>query len=321
MGSGISTRRIVKSNDDNIHCDSRKSSDLDRVLRSVRSTSAFLKYLDRTGNGKDCFLKLYLDPRKSTTELQELQSRCDSISHNTSDQAISWPRELSNLISELLLKQSNTNKSTDVGLLEIKEFCCLHLTLELPGFLASHEYSKRLRHNHKSRFENSLETTYALKNNYKNVLIIDDSPQNSQFMTTELKADGHQVCQANHGWIGVHLASLNHFDIILIDLAMNTMDPYEVIKQIKSHSKSINGMPASTLFVGLNYSEYDAILKNHDIMYSLHVGSLLHLTSASKFIAEFNASHTLYEEILKNCGNKFDGETCNSSFAESVISY
>ena len=320
MGSGISTqnlvmRRRVKKSD--YRSNNGKSSDLDRVLRSVRSTSAFLKYLDRIGNGKSCFLKLYLNPRQSITELQELQSRCDSISHNISDQAISWQRELRDLILELLLK--HPNKSTDVGFSEIEEFCSLRLTLELPGFLASHEYSKRF--NHKSLLKNSLETADELKNNCKNVLIIDDSPQNSQFMSTELKADGYHVCQANHGWIGAHLASLNHFDIILIDLAMNTMDPYEVIKQIKSHSKSSNVVSRSTVFIGLNYSKYDAILKNHDIICSLHVGSLLHSSPASKFIADFNASLTFYEEMLKDCGNNFDGETCRSSFAESVISY
>ena len=67
MGSWIATSKLrsmllapidADTGTDSIY-DLDRSDKLDRVLRSVRATSAFLKYLDR--NGKGCFLILHLD--------------------------------------------------------------------------------------------------------------------------------------------------------------------------------------------------------------------------------------------------------------------
>ena len=99
-------------------------------------------------------------------------------------------------------------------------------------------------------------------------------------MSYILEANGHRVRQANHGRVGVHIASLNRFDAIFVDLSMKTMDPYEVIKRIKvnmSSSKTLYYNPSlssrrqqecpqhgtGTIIIGLVYSECD--LKTIDI--------------------------------------------------------
>ena len=314
MGSGITTPKLsahvhAKNDSDSqtnitvisdIYRD--ESKDLHRVLNSVRSTSAFLKYLDRSGNGKDWFLKIYLlvDSKATVNDLQRPHS--PGVLSST----ILWEQELYDLISEIKSNESITSKDMIlVDSLKIEEICHLYLKLLLPEFLESHEFG-----NFKSSLRNISDITHAainVKSIGKNILIIDDSPQHSRFMSIELKAHGHHVCQANHGWIGVHVASLNHFDVILIDLAMNTMDPYEVVKQIKIKRKlsSERFLEKSPFFVGLNYSEYDSALKSHDVMCSIHVDFLLNSTSTSKFMVDFNASLILYEEILKDCGNNF----------------
>ena len=112
----------------------------------------------------------------------------------------------------------------------MEEFCHFRLFEELQDFIKSEEFSKP---------ESSCDSSYGeinkgLNSKYKNVLIIDDSPQNSLIMSYKLKARGHHVRQANHGWIGSHIATMDHFNVVLIDLAMNTMDPLEVIKNVKS---------------------------------------------------------------------------------------
>ena len=306
MGSGI-TKPILNVNN-------HEGYDLLRVLQSDRLTSAFMKYLDRIG--KECFLTLYLNINhyKCTKNDHLLQqalketisnhsTSCDAFSSQDSDITLSCKQKLLKMVEEVLDMISTS--STDVK--KVEDFCFSQLSDELQPFLSSHEYSNA----YKINLTASVGTVCRkeLKNKYKNVLIIDDSPQNSRIMSLELKANGHHVRQANHGWVGTHIATLHHFDVILIDLAMNTMDPYDVIKCIKATKTKYN---ASPLVVGLNYSEYD--LKSHgDVLFSINVGNLE--TSPKDFVTGFY-------KIISRCAelSRDKYETCDTSTTSSKLS-
>ena len=317
MGSGITTQAFQTNH---------FVTSVIKVLQSDRSSSAFLKYLER--NGKGCLLTLYLDIcqyRCTNNEhgLQQVLKKIRSCrQQHPLDSNPSWRQELYDMITEILL----TQLITPVDVKKLENLCVLQLSNELPEFMASHEHlvmsieediEKQEPKYRNFRKEGGI--SKELKNKYKNILIIDDSPQNSRIMSHALKANGHSVRQANHGWIGTHIATLHHFDVILIDLAMSSMDPYEVIKLIKaSNSKHA----PSILVIGLKYSEYDSALKSQDIMYRINVGTLstsnVSKISTTKFMADVNSTIIKYEGMLKNLDNN-DG--CHTSYTCNTTSY
>ena len=272
-----------------------------------------MKYLEH--NGKGCFLKLYLDISKlkgGNYDDHDVKMFLEKVRSCRSSKPQSFQgseQELYDTVTGILSTQSPTLDEIK----KVEEFCHFRLFEELQDFIKSEEFSKP---------ESSCDSSYGeinkgLNSKYKNVLIIDDSPQNSLIMSYKLKARGHHVRQANHGWIGSHIATMDHFNVVLIDLAMNTMDPLEVIKNVKSTDSNSK----STLLVGLNYSEYDSVIKSEDIMYRINVGKLytgFKTVESSrtqrrriwdsrmpklKFVADFNALIIQHESTLNNCCN------------------
>ena len=291
----------------NIRLGTVTKSHLERVLKSDRTTSALLNYLDR--NNKGYLLKLYLDIFQYRhinkvivlqKALQDIRSSLSPISSDESAKTTLLQKQTYDLITEIILAQTITNTS----LKKLEDFCVICLSEELPSFFNSYEFSIRFTiddGNFESKFG---AVSKELTTIYKNVLIIDDSPRNSRLMSHYLKANGHSVRQANHGWIGTHIASINHFDVILIDLSMNTMDPYDVIKRLKANIAKYS----STLFIGLNYSEYD--LKNHDnTLFSINMGRLNSIPN--DFMTGVYKAILQFEEI--SCDNLETCNTCSTS--------
>ena len=294
MGSGLTTPKSFAHSQSHSYLD---DFDIIRVLQSDRLTSAFLKYLDRIG--EDYILTSYLkiNESKFTKNMSLLQLR---LKETISDDVVFSFRHM---VEEVL----DTIITSSVGFKKLEDFCFLRLTDELPSFVSSHEYLDAYKTNLTTTLGNLCGFSKELKNKYKNVLIIDDSPQNSRQMSYELKANGHNVRQANHGWVGTYIATLNHFDVILIDLAMNTMDPYEVIKRIKTTNTKCN---STALIIGLNYSEYD--LKSHGgILFSITMGHLE--ISPLDFVTGF------YKTISRCAELSYDKyETSNTSISSST---
>ena len=288
----------------------KSTSHLERVLRSDRKTSAFLKFLDQSNNG--FFLTLYLDICRYQSMKNELillralkdtRSSYSQLSPHGSD-IVSRRQELHDLVTEILLSQT----ITAMDIKKIEEICLLQLIDELQDFItSSHEFSKRFAHNKtvESSVRSAGDISFNTKTKGKNVLIIDDSPQNSWLITQELKAIGnHKIRQANHGWVGVHIASLNRFDVILVDLAMNTMDPYKVINRIKATCSHHN-----TFIIGLNYSEYD-LKQNDNLLLSINMEPMESLPK--DFSIQFTNILAKFEDI--SCDNY---ETCDTSMLSS----
>jgi len=67
-----------------------------------------------------------------------------------------------------------------------------------------------------------------------NVLIIDDNEQITKMLTTFLELNNHKCIVANDGKQGLALIQENHYDVILLDLAMPEFDGYAVIESLES---------------------------------------------------------------------------------------
>ena len=217
------------------------------LIKSDRSISALLKYLEQKGKG--CILLWYLDARELEQtksvyikqKIQEIRYRYDVSKH--SEPPTSWQTEVWRSVNENLPDNSNLTIIDLRSLIpNIEIFCLSLLSYELYEYLDSPEFSKMYEFKSyvKESISVAIELDDELKSKYKHVLIIDDSLTNSQLMTYAMEAHGHRVRQANHGRIGINLAALNHLDVILIDLSMTTMNPLEVIKRIKMNQETIS---------------------------------------------------------------------------------
>nr|WP_323782809.1 ATP-binding protein [Amylibacter sp.] len=67
-----------------------------------------------------------------------------------------------------------------------------------------------------------------------NVLVVEDNPINSELLGAMLERDGHNVSFASDGFEGVHVASKNVFDVILMDISMPNMNGITATTTIKS---------------------------------------------------------------------------------------
>jgi two-component system alkaline phosphatase synthesis response regulator PhoP len=65
------------------------------------------------------------------------------------------------------------------------------------------------------------------------VLLVDDEPATRQLVALLLQHQGYRVLTAADGHEGLHTASLQIPDVILLDLMMPEMDGYEVMRQLR----------------------------------------------------------------------------------------
>ncbi|MBS3926473.1 MAG: response regulator [Nitrosarchaeum sp.] len=65
-------------------------------------------------------------------------------------------------------------------------------------------------------------------------MIIDDNEQITKMLTTFLELNNHKCIVANDGKQGLALIQENHYDVILLDLAMPEFDGYAVIESLES---------------------------------------------------------------------------------------
>ena len=261
MGGGVS-KHVIKSGrtpQDDAMSYKGKVGGLKLILGSDEKKSALLKYLESKNKG--CLLTWYFDlDEYKRTKFDNLLSKALDL-RNKYDISFQIGQrdpsaiEVWNSVNETLPRHSSaSSKSVSVSInvqdndKKIKiaqDFISSLFVKELDGFLNSNEYRilESTEHNTgRVSSKNNAQTsqqeaipilTKELKEKYKNILIIHDSYANSKALSRTLEANGHRVRLANHGRVGVNIATNGNFGVILIDMCMRTMDPIEVTKDIK----------------------------------------------------------------------------------------
>ena len=72
----------------------------------------------------------------------------------------------------------------------------------------------------------------------KNILYVEDNPDNMMLVQRALEARGYHLLKAVNGLSGVDLAEREEVDLILLDINLPDIDGYEVARRLRSSSKS-----------------------------------------------------------------------------------
>ncbi|APX90793.1 hypothetical protein BV394_14620 [Brevirhabdus pacifica] len=76
----------------------------------------------------------------------------------------------------------------------------------------------------------------------RRVLVVEDNEVNRELLHVMLSGDGHHVDLAEDGFEGVHKASRNHYDLILMDISMPNLDGVKATQMIQDS----RGLSAAT---------------------------------------------------------------------------
>ena len=71
----------------------------------------------------------------------------------------------------------------------------------------------------------------------KNILYVEDNPDNMTLVQRALEARGYCLLKAVNGLSGVEMAEREEVDLILLDINLPDIDGYEVARRIRSSSK------------------------------------------------------------------------------------
>jgi two-component system, cell cycle response regulator DivK len=71
----------------------------------------------------------------------------------------------------------------------------------------------------------------------KNILCIEDNPDNMLLLRRILQSSGYDLLQANKGLDGVNLAETEDVDLILLDINLPDIDGYEVTRRLRASQK------------------------------------------------------------------------------------
>ena len=72
----------------------------------------------------------------------------------------------------------------------------------------------------------------------KNILYIEDNPDNMLLARRVLEAAGYRMLEARNGLDGLSVAEGNDVDLILLDINLPDIDGYEVARRLRRSKKS-----------------------------------------------------------------------------------
>jgi two-component system, cell cycle response regulator DivK len=72
----------------------------------------------------------------------------------------------------------------------------------------------------------------------KNILYIEDNPDNMLLVKRVLNSRGYNVFEAKNGQEGLSVAQRERVDLILLDINLPDIDGYEVARQLRSNGNS-----------------------------------------------------------------------------------
>ena len=71
----------------------------------------------------------------------------------------------------------------------------------------------------------------------KNILIVEDEPNISDFVKGELEYEGYNVCIKEDGRQGLEEAFKNDYDLVILDIMLPSMNGFEICRRIKKEKQ------------------------------------------------------------------------------------
>lgn len=96
----------------------------------------------------------------------------------------------------------------------------------------------------------------------RHVLLVEDNLINREVAREMIAADGHQVTEAHDGAEAVRLATLQSFDLILMDISMPVMDGREATRAIRAADGPSSNVPIIALTANAMREEQEAYLQD-----------------------------------------------------------
>lgn len=81
------------------------------------------------------------------------------------------------------------------------------------------------------------------------ILVVEDDPQMRRFLRATLTTSGYKLLEASTAQDGIRQASVQHPDLIILDLGLPDMDGLDVMRQLREWSSTpiIKGVHLNTL--------------------------------------------------------------------------
>lgn len=92
----------------------------------------------------------------------------------------------------------------------------------------------------------------------KNILCIEDNPDNMMLLKRVLESAGFSMRQAFNGLDGVQIAQTEPVDLVLLDINLPDIDGYEVTRRLRaSHIPNATGLPILIITANVQKRDVD----------------------------------------------------------------
>ncbi|MCL2756735.1 MAG: response regulator transcription factor [Coriobacteriia bacterium] len=159
-----------------------------------------------------------------------------------------------------------------------------------------------------------------MSNTPARILVVDDEPSITEFVSYNLRKEGYEVQIAEDGATAVDLILSNSFSLVVLDVMLPNMDGYEVVRRIRS-STTVPVLFLSARdteldkVVGLEIGGDDYLAKPFGVRELLaRVKALLRRTAQQE-----NASDKDFNEVIEVSGIHIDEGTHIASHGADVI--
>jgi two-component system response regulator RegX3 len=93
-----------------------------------------------------------------------------------------------------------------------------------------------------------------MNNTPSRILVVDDEPSITEFVSYNLKKEGYEVQVASDGAQAVEMIGSSNFDLIILDVMLPHMDGYEVVRRIRANTT------VPVLFLSARDTELDKVV-------------------------------------------------------------
>lgn len=102
----------------------------------------------------------------------------------------------------------------------------------------------------------------------RRLLVVEDNEDTSAMLRMWLETEGYEVVTAADGWEAVRLALHDHYDAILMDMSLPTMDGMSAVRLLRGHDE-LRGVPIIAL------TAYDSAYPRAEAMEAMCDGYLV----------------------------------------------